>query len=401
MNDGSKFSLYTTILVLSILITNSLNACQFQNSVTDVLFSLDDMYSHNQYLIAYNPHAPININSNTDFESQGFPGNGTLSDPYVISGFEITTTQNCIQIENTDAYFVISECFLHGESFSGVHLVNVTNGVIFNNIISEKNSGVYSIHCSNICILNNTISDNDTFGIHFSESSNSTLAHNFLSGSHTGAFAWDTSNLMVLNNTISESGGQGIFFIETPNSTIANNTISENFARGLEFGYATNCTFINNILSNNGEHGAVIESCEENLMVNNSISGNNGTGLLLISSFDNIVHDNVLMENTGYGISCQYGSESNQIYLNILAFNELGNAVDNGTMNHWNTTGLGNYWSDYSGFGVYTIPGSAGSIDYHPFAYPERFSNIILVVVAGIGFVAVLILVLVIRFKKK
>ena len=30
----------------------------------------------------------------------------------------------------------------------------------------------------------------------------------------------------------------------------------------------------------------------------------------------------------------------------------------------------GNYWSDYSGIGVYSIPGSADSIDSHPFIYP-------------------------------
>jgi hypothetical protein len=66
-----------------------------------------------------------------------------------------------------------------------------------------------------------------------------------------------------------------------------------------------------------------------------------------------------------------YVSGNNLIYLNVFANNE-GNACDDGARNNWSITGIGNYWSDYSGTGEYRIPGSAISIDYYPFIYPPE-----------------------------
>ncbi|MCK4484377.1 MAG: hypothetical protein KAU89_06110, partial [Candidatus Thorarchaeota archaeon] len=62
------------------------------------------------------------------------------------------------------------------------------------------------------------------------------------------------------------------------------------------------------------------------------------------------------------------------IYLNVIADSNYENACDYGTGNHWNSTVAGNYWSDYTGTGVYHVPGSAGSIDYYPFIYPPDTS---------------------------
>ncbi|MHA2242049.1 MAG: hypothetical protein ACXACE_10615, partial [Candidatus Thorarchaeota archaeon] len=69
---------------------------------------------------AYIEREPIVITSNDNFTDYGFPGDGTVGDPYTISGYNITTTDICISIKNTDAYFTIRDCFLYG----------VRNGVI-------------------------------------------------------------------------------------------------------------------------------------------------------------------------------------------------------------------------------------------------------------------------------
>ena len=46
---------------------------------------------------AYTPHAPITITSNADFSTQGWPGSGTVDDPYVIEGLNITSDGNVSQ----------------------------------------------------------------------------------------------------------------------------------------------------------------------------------------------------------------------------------------------------------------------------------------------------------------
>ena len=41
--------------------------------------------------LAYTSHPTINITSNSDFETQSWPGEGTSTSPYVISNLNITS----------------------------------------------------------------------------------------------------------------------------------------------------------------------------------------------------------------------------------------------------------------------------------------------------------------------
>jgi hypothetical protein len=56
---------------------------------------------------------------------------------------------------------------------------------------------------------------------------------------------------------------------------------------------------------------------------------------------------------------------------NILYYKDIGWSgeflvVDEGFGNFWNYTGVGNWYSDYSGTGTYTISGASAEIDYYP-----------------------------------
>ena len=50
---------------------------------------------------------PISIQSNGDFESQGWSGTGTQDDPYIIENLRISSNSVCIAINNTDVYHTI------------------------------------------------------------------------------------------------------------------------------------------------------------------------------------------------------------------------------------------------------------------------------------------------------
>ncbi|MFW9976134.1 MAG: hypothetical protein ACFFDQ_12760, partial [Candidatus Thorarchaeota archaeon] len=61
---------------------------------------------------SYAPHGPIFITSNQDFIDQGWPGNGSESNPYMIEGLNITSPQICIEIRNVDVHFTVKDCYL-------------------------------------------------------------------------------------------------------------------------------------------------------------------------------------------------------------------------------------------------------------------------------------------------
>ena len=67
----------------------------------------------------YVPHLPIRINSNADFDqAHGLvnwaTGNGTLSNPWIIEGWDINGTGYgyCIYVGNTTDHFEIKGCYL-------------------------------------------------------------------------------------------------------------------------------------------------------------------------------------------------------------------------------------------------------------------------------------------------
>ncbi len=488
------------------------------------------MKTETRFLPSYSSHGPISITTNEDFETLGFPGNGSYVSPYVIEGFEITTDGTCVQIQNIDVFFVIQNCLLNGGMLGwGISLDNVTHGQIRNNNITQKAKGVFLQSSSGISILNNTISSSSEDGVYFSESSENTLVNCSITGNNNGIVIVSvSSDNLVKNNSIS-SNGIGILIGGSPDNTILRNTFSnnaeygicidgaqdntlqsnilvnndfylwpltavdywrqnisednlidgkplgyfwnktgeiidgsyysrvilanctwmtikngfyENRLAGIQLAHSSNCALENNILSGN-TLGTHLFYSSDNLVKNNTFSGNSENGLELINSPSNIVAnntssgnlkygirlshssnnvlanntvisnafsgillsissnnviagnylsgnsqglslfdsssnstvlDNTCVYNSGYGVYCATGG-SHLLYLNVFAFNSGGNAYDHGDSNKWNSTGIGNYWSDLGGSKVYNISGTSNSIDYYPFLYPGEDIN--------------------------
>ena len=368
MNDRSKESqLLLGLLAILMLVTSVVPFAQqippaSSNSSEGQIESSEPQDS---FIASYITHDPITITSNADFTSQGFPGSGTPEVPYVIAGYNITTTGVCISIQNTDAYFVIRDCLLSGgSSGDGIRLHSVTHGEIRNNTINQKENGVWLEFSSDNTVVNNTISGND-HGVSLYSSSDNSLssnifvnngidisgeaveywrhsitADNLVNGKLLGYF-WN------LTSGIIDGIQYGQVILANCTAVIVEDGVFSNLTVGIELGYSAYCSLMNNTISGN-EEGVSVASSSNNTVLNNTISGNN------------------------YGVYLHPSSDNNLIYLNIIADNNNGNARDYGTGNHWNSTVTGNYWSDYTGTGVYHVPGSAGSIDYYPFVYPRE-----------------------------
>jgi hypothetical protein len=86
-----------------------------------------------------------------------------------------------------------------------------------------------------------------------------------------------------------------------------------------------------------------------------------------------------LVGNGAYGIELSDDSANNVIHHNDFIANGQNTlqACDNGTTNQWydDTVLEGNYWSDYSGIGNYSIDGSAKAFDPYPSLSPYRYTG--------------------------
>ena len=94
--------------------------------------------------ILYATHDPIIIAGNEGFTNENgvASGSGSVSDPFIISGWDINASSaNGIEIIGTDAHFVIRDCNIYdgvmGYAY-GISLEGVVNGTVTSNILSRS-----------------------------------------------------------------------------------------------------------------------------------------------------------------------------------------------------------------------------------------------------------------------
>ena len=110
--------------------------------------------------LAYTAHDPIVIDSNDDFDTLGFPGSGTQTDPYLIENLNISEryVSDGIFIRDTTSYFIIQNCWISGQEY-GIYLRGIIGtGTIKNNIVSYTDImdlGLWM--CNNILVEGNTV----------------------------------------------------------------------------------------------------------------------------------------------------------------------------------------------------------------------------------------------------
>jgi parallel beta-helix repeat protein len=297
-------------------------------------------------VLSYTVHSPITINTDAQFQSQGFPGNGSLTNPYIIAGFSITSTGTCISIEYTSVHFIIRDCLLNGgDSGNGVDLIYANNGMIQKNTIIDKYYGIYTDHADDMTFFNNTISDN-----------------------YMGIYVYKYSDRNhVINNTVTGSTSTGILLSQDPqDAVVANNTITSSMGIGIGTIACLGVTIENNVLSGHIQYGIFLSGSPNNTVAQNIIFDND-VGIYTNNDGNRILNNTIRRNNIG--ISFTSTSDENLVSLNEFILNVVHNANDDGDSNNWNMTIYGNYWSDYTGSGVYNIPGEGGAIDYHPFIY--------------------------------
>jgi len=341
-------------------------------------------------------HAPIYINGNTDFASQasseGWPGDGTQGNPYIIGGYEIDGNGGtyCIWIENTNVWFVVENCKLWNATNtgsdpygSGIYLKNVQHGTLANNNCSYNSyygillyySSNYNNITNNNCsynsyfgidldsssnynnITNNNCSYNSYYGIYLDSSSNyNNITNNNCSGNSYGISVSSSSNNITNNNCSGNS--YGISVSSSSNNYITNNNCSSNSYDGIVLGYSSSNTITNNNCSGNS-YGIFLDYSSNNNITNNNCSSNSRGILLYYSSNNNITNNNC--SGNSYGIFLG-GSSNNNITNNNCSYNSYYGIYLGGSSNNNITT---NTFYHNTKYAIYITSSSTGNIIHH------------------------------------
>ncbi len=289
--------------------------------------------------------SPININGDADLAAQasanGWPGNGSASNPYLIANLTINSSGDAIRFMRVGLHVVVANSTL-AISNRGLEIQDSSNITFSNNTIVGGYTGIMmecSSGCtvSNIIIYNNTVTTEGT-GIIVSSSSDSTVANitisnNSLVGGYTGIIVSSGSGyalsditlsyITITNNTVSNGGtgivvsigcGNALYNATLSHITISNNTF-DNDGSGIivsisSGGSAFNNTFssiaISNNTINNGGTGMVVASSSgitiSNSIISNNTINNGGTGIIVSSSSNTMVLSNTVTGVTYDGI---------------------------------------------------------------------------------------------------
>ncbi|MFX1415447.1 MAG: nitrous oxide reductase family maturation protein NosD [Promethearchaeota archaeon] len=215
------------VLVLSCLVPISESTGNKQRS------TLIRSERESNFSLAGTPHTPIAIDGDANFnvtaQAEGWPGDGSPGNPYIIEGLDINESLWCISISNTRVNFTISNCNLTGATLidgAGIYLYNVSNALLVNNTCSRSWRGIHLMNASYNTLVNNTCTTN-LAGIQLELSSFNTVTDNTAASEFlqdAGIWLSESDHNTVVNNTFKDSIAAAIYLDHSSDNMFANNT---------------------------------------------------------------------------------------------------------------------------------------------------------------------------------
>ncbi|MFO7991058.1 MAG: NosD domain-containing protein [Thermoplasmata archaeon] len=289
-----KFDKFVLAMTIVLLVTGI-----FQFNIVDADEIPSYKMSNDQTTLA-DPQGPIRIYNDSRFENvsadQGWAGNGTSDNPYIIDGFTIDAggASTGVHIGNTTSYFILKNCNIFNTSddsggwygASGITLYQVTNGVLKNNNCSGHVNGI-RLRSSTDCIVDsNLLRGNSEHGILLEYSD-----HN-----------------RIKENQLLENGYLTIH--DSENNRLYGNEMEDSYI-DIDGGENTYTTQI--ITTNNTVNGGPVYYYKNNKMDNTSVSSDAGQVILA-----NVTYVNV--ENSHFKNICIYIGYSHDITIHDNEF---------------------------------------------------------------------------------
>ena len=324
------------------------NHTKLDNKILDL-----QSFQFNPKTINLSIDSPIFIDSDTDFISYGFPGNGSEQNPYLIQNLNIDTSSDVgMVIVNTTKSFIVQNCNITA-IITCLHLGNnsgIFTKVCNNNLYNSQYYGIYSYLCPNISISDNRCYNNDIgLGVFFSD--NSQISENFCFENEVGILAYYLNKTTIENNAcenntygincayaisliicdnICINSREGVYGYDVDYSSFLNNTIK--FADSGFYLYACDNTEISeNCLEYNYDGIIHINSYSVNITKNKCLE--NTYGIRIFDSHETIIEENVCNKNSLDGIYIKKGSSA------LIVNNTCNDNFENGIYD--------SYWGMY------------------------------------------------------
>jgi parallel beta-helix repeat protein len=354
------------------------------------------------------PHQPIYILGDGNFLSTSgvVKGSGTVDEPYVIEGWEISASSTSgIYIEDAQSYFVIQNVLIYGDGwYTGMRFVEDSHVKVRNCTIRDCEFGISALLCSDVDISNNSISGSDRRGMMFELTNSSLIDSNEVSGGEWGIGLLDCHGVdLGVNRVANCTSGLGATSCSSI-SVYSNSIESEVSAISI-----TDSSYVT-ISCNEGAdstYGVVSIRCTESVIHRNNVS-DNMVGILVTNESVDVVVDANIVAYDDFGIVCESNSTGTTLRGNAVLWsgycgvlleyahrstvfhnnleNNSGQGCDHeGTANSWDggyPVG-GNYWSNFQPTDVMNgdnqnLPGSDGisDISYNMIqstATPDRY----------------------------
>ena len=344
--------------------------------------SPNSVYNHRiakSFTPSYDEALPIHISNNSDFANQAvanlWEGNGSVSDPYIIEGLNITTMEaSAIRIVNTTVFFEIAGCFILG-GIVGILLENVTHAKVWNTTIRySESSGILVSESNNVKVTNNTIvgmGGTDSSGLYSLGSNYCEFSNNTIEA----VLGWDilidySHNCSITDNYLITAFHDGIRLRDSSENNITLNEITHSRLSGIKLGNSHKCRIEQNIIEYSDGDGISIEASSSCVIEENIVHESGMYSLDLAADASDIIA-NTFYKSQIQGLRIQSDNSfvtHNNFIENNLLFSELAYyLIDAGS----NNIITGNYYD------VWTWPdGDEDDIVDQPYQYGEGMTDI-------------------------
>ena len=257
---------------------------------------------------ALSNHNEISITNDSQFNTTNgmVSGNGSEGNPYIIENWSIDVKNyHGINIENTQAHFIIRNCHIYNSTSSiniGIYFNNVTNGSIVDCRVTVYMGGIHIYNS-----MRNLIHNNSVYKI------------NNLNNRNIKGIEIKDSELNTINRNEVRYNGIGIGLISSDNNTIKNNLALNNINRGIYLYESNENTCLHNRINNNSDIGMEIARCNKNKLFNNTFF-NNTFNFGISGRYGHFVH-NITTNNSINGKPIIYWiGQSNKIIPKTAGF---------------------------------------------------------------------------------
>ncbi len=292
------------------------------------------------------------------------------------SGDVLTLNGDNITVEGL---WVRNSGYETSENDAGVW-VNSTNSRLVNNRISSITFGVWIDGVDGVYVGNNTIVGREEIGT--------------LSYRGNGIQVWKTEQTELVGNRVTDVR-DGIYFSFASETTARNNTMWD-LRYGVHYMYSDDNVLVNNVAFSSDSGWALMVSQDLSILDNTAVNntGTSGHGILLKDIDDSLIKSNTVVSNrNGFYI---YNSLNNSIISNLVLGNQVGIYLTAGSVEEdiyknsfignqesvravigeqvaWNSTEVGNYWSDFKPVDI--DEDGVSEIRYQPSGIIENMEN--------------------------